>query len=421
MFRVPDARVYDFSKWNPYIFGAVVVILCWFISMNTRFDQFLRVSQLPVDRDETNALKYFKINITGNRFDIYFGFKFIFSITRDQFLNDMVAIQRVGIFTVTFKRNNFGNLRYDENGNGQAEFLTPVYGNGSLRFTVLDTEIAHLNFDINIAWLYPGMSLASGKKLEYKLDNIAFANSCFITFFHCNVTMDDKALKFESGRTFPHTAKTENSKDFIKAHNECEKYNEKRLVLAEPSQNETPFKWLISVLNPIADAGNQSIALLLNEEETNPLRELLNFSFPNVTLISPKSCVFFERATVYARTSHYFGNSRQRFPRSPGDTVVFLVNDTTVDISSLGHKICSDCKSVTVDMSLGYAAAVESLSAASHIVSQYQEYLALAFLLPRGAHIYTINEEPEPWVKEMAVFLNQSVSTYFSDAFLKMM
>ena len=409
MFRGRGAKTYDFSKWRPHVVAAVVVIVCVFVSGNTHFDQFLRVSRLPSDRNETSVLKDLRVSLTGNRFDIVFALKCVFTITRDHFVNSMAVTLESGIFTVTWRRPDFGHFKTFENGTGKIELITPVYGESSLSVRVLnDSLFRESNYSPRVSWLLPNMSLATDQQMTYVFDNVAFSDNKFITFFHCDVSLRDRALKFESGRVFEHNGKRENSKDFREKNPQCQVYKDPTLVLAEPSANETAFKWAISVLNQVAQNQEKPTAVLLNEEQ-NELRELLQF-FPKVTQVPSANCTFFQHAEVRARTSHDFGVTRHAFDGPRQDAVAFLVDNPDFDAHGLSKKLCGHCEAMVIDMSRGYAAAVPNITRCRYIVAQRQKYTALAFLLPRGSTIYTLNEEPEPWAKEMAFYTQTKIA-----------
>ena len=389
--------------------ASIVVVLCIFISGNTHFDQFLRVSRLPSDRNETSVLKNLNVSLTGNRFDIVFLLKYVFTITRDHFFNSMVVTQEAGIFTATWKRPDFGNFKTFENGTGTIELVTPIYGDSSLSVRVLDDELfRQSHYKVRISWLYPNMSLATDQHMTYVLDNVAFSDNKFVTFFHCDVSLRDKALKFESGRVFEHDGKRENSKDFREKNPQCKAYKDPTLVIAEPNVNATAFKWTISVLNQVAQNQDKPTVVLLNEEQ-NELRELLQF-FPNVTQVPSTDCSFFRHAEVRARTSHDFSATRASFNGPRANTVAFLVDNPNINTHDLSKKACDNCESIVVDMSRGYAAAVPNITQCRYIVVQHQKYAALAFLLPKDSTIYTLNEEPEPWAKEMAFYTQTKIA-----------
>ena len=412
MFNDRKAKAYDLGKCNPLIVGSIVFIVCLFGSLNTYYDQFLRVSQLPVDRNELTPFKNFSVNLTGNRFEFKVQMQYIFSITRDYWLDQLVIKYNVGIFTVVVNRSRFLDLQWDRDGNCNFRFLSPVYGIGKLTVWSLGSEIVSEEYNITgISWLYPDHTLVEDNNLEYKVDHILLTNRKIKTFFHCEVELANNRLAFENGRAFEHDPKRQNSKDYLDK-TKCERHEGDVYIFAEPPEGKHPFDWMISVLNPIANhrGDNDQTFVVLRNEEPNVLRHLLKV-FPNILQVDLNSCHYFENARILSRTSHWFENSRKQFHLNieRRNKVVFLVNESSVldDIAKIAAQICERCEPEI--SSASEESVIEKVSNARSIVTQDDEDLAFGFLLGEGTTVYTL-DEPTRRGQEIARYLHLNVS-----------
>jgi hypothetical protein len=412
MFAGRDSETYDFSHWNPCLVSALIFSLCLFGSLNTFYDQFHRVSQLPIDRNEFTALKNLTLTTDHNRIFVNFTLDNVFSITKENFLRSLTVTQQSGIFRIVYTKEDFLDFVWPEK-RGSFTLLSPIWGNLELEIRYLETPIFRkLVRADEIGNLYEGHSLGKDENWSVRLNDFCVNEELVVTFFHLNVVAS--VIEFGNGRTVAQNPKPrmQLGKWIEEEKRVCRKIEGNVHIFAEPPDNN-PLNLLKGLFGPIAGfrgLGNDEMIVLWPHQSGNPMRRLLD-RFGNIEILKPDECTCFEEATWHRETSGSVASFRDSFDRKPPERVItFLLapGSTIRDVWGFADRFCKECAPVVLHADDDPETIIAEVLRSSTLVSQLVDYLGWALLLGNGATLAVMSEGPrtDPWLVEFIGLLD---------------
>jgi hypothetical protein len=406
MFKGPGATAYDFSHWRPFTVGAALFVLCLLGSLNTFYDQFQRVSQLPADRDELTPLQNLSVRADANRLEIAFTLECVFSITRENFLRSLTIEQRSGIFSVTYARDGFLDYAYDGH-SGSFRLLSPIWGTLNVEVRYLSTPLLQQTVVVpRILVLYPGTSLGMDAGSTVKLTQFCIRGDQLTTFFYGSVAMDD--ITFGNGRTLAQSLNT-NANDYNAES--CEQINESVHIFAEPPDNN-PLSLLKGLFGPIADLQRVSpgakIAVVSNGVD-HPFKKFLG-RFNNLIVLSTETCACFEEGVFHVANSDNVASFRASFQGVSTERVVTFLLSPGANVENatlVAGRICEGCTPAVLHIDDNADEITAAVLRSKAIVAQSVDYLGWAFLLDAGSTLAVMSEGTlsDPWLVEFVGFL----------------
>lgn len=425
MFKGDGAITYDCSSMNSIVIVIVVFMLGLFINMNTYFNQFYKISQLPEDRDEKYSAYDIKIDNDINKVNVSFKYRNIFSITKEIFIQSLKVVLKAGNITIKFHGHEFGDYSFDET-YASFNILSPLHGNVSASLMNFQSMSYSKKFKIDyIAWLYPGFSLAAELKDGiYQFSNIGLDKSNLLTFFSFNnARLEQNKFFFRNGFYFNHIQNSTNINDNLKKNPKCTLHENKVDIFAAPPPGSNPYDVFISVYNPISQyiETNPDAQILLAYDEFGYYQYLQYI--PNIKFHKVESeCNYFREARIHLNQSNNFTSFKKRIDKfeKKANHVVILHNfKKKPNITNLKPKLESMCPTCDVEMikadSDDFIEFPLQITRTQGIISLSEYDIGhMVFLKPKSFVIFAQkknNMKSNSWMKKMA----KDLDLYYSE------
>jgi hypothetical protein len=426
MFSGPGARTYDFSRVPTLAVAVCVFIVCFLGCVNTYYPHFLRVSQLPPDRNELTALKSISFSNNLNRFEINFTLSAIFTITRENFFKSLKVKHTQGAVSLFMARSEW--LDYRSNGDfHKFSLLTPLYGAGHVSIQYLDTVIVERDVNIeNIAHFFPKTTLVTHQANEFRFASVCVENTSLVTFFTGDGHFSPSgAFQLANGGLLQHNAQRGNVERFIGQKNgSCGAIipDHSHLFIEPVSEARTPLSTIQGLLIPVSkyrrEFADRRITVLLSQN-ISPFVWYLRM-LNDIDFLQASDCRCFSHVNVRTESSDTVEDLRAFLPDAHQENVIgILIDHRGVAVSQaqdMVNILMPGARAVGIDMSASTSDVITSIRRTKGIVCQRMEYLGHMIALRSGSVVGLLNGQDEDWIFKLGRLCGVATKRFMRDA-----